>query len=152
MRRRSVLLSAVPAALAGCSLMPRTPAEAATDVQLIAAGVAAVAQDVAKAPNVPQATLVRVQADALTVSQAAAKVAQASAISATLAQQIAAAVQEIAALVLPLFPATAPFVPLINAALSLLPTILAAAGVTGAPAAHPVYTPAEARLILRGAV
>lgn len=148
--RRTLLLVA-PGALAGCATL-NSPSQLATDVQLVASGVTAAVQQIAAIPGVSASVLTRVQADALTVSADAAKVAAAAA-SATggLVQQIAAAVKEIAALVLPLFPSTQPFVPLIEAALSLLPVLLASAGVSGSAGTTPVYTPEEARLILRGA-
>jgi hypothetical protein len=147
---RRTLLAATPAALAGCATL-NSPSGLASDVQLVSAGVAAAVQQIAAIPGVASSLVTKIQADALIVSADAAKIAAAAAAASGLVPQIAAAVNEIAALVLPLFPATQPFVPLINGALSLLPVILAAAGVSGATPAAPVYTPDEARLILRGA-
>ncbi len=148
-RRR--LFLGLPAVLAGCAALP-TPSQLATDVALVSSGVAAAAQQIAAIPGIAASVLTKVEADALVVSADAAKVAAAAGQASGLVAQIAAAVEEIAALVLPLFPSSQPFVPLINAALSLLPTLLAEAGVRGAAVAAPVYTPEEARLILRGAV
>jgi hypothetical protein len=148
---RRIVLASAPAALAGCSLVPNSPSQFATDVQLVAAGVSAAAQQIAAIPGVAVSVVTKVQADALIVANDAAKIATATGAVAGLAQQIAVAVQGIADIVLPMFPATSPFVPLINAAISLLPTILAAAGVKGAKLATAVYTPEQARLILRAA-
>jgi hypothetical protein len=53
---------------------------------------------------------------------------------------------------MPLIPGGSPLEPVANALLSLVPALLAYIGISGASAAVPVYTPDQARLILRAAM
>ena len=68
-------------------------------------------------------------------------------------QEIISTVQTLAPIALALIPGASPFVPVIDAALSLAPALLADIGVTAASpkAIAPKYDQATARLVLRGA-
>ena len=72
--------------------------------------------------------------------------------TASIVAEVAAATQAVADVVLPLFPQTSPFVPIVNAAVALVPGLLAQAGISGTPVVTVpkalAYTPAEARQIL----
>ncbi len=160
--RRLVLSGAAFVALAGCTslenLLGTTPAQWATDVSLIATGVSSVAAAVAQVPNVPAKTVVQVQADANLIAEDAAKVANATVsivpgtTTASVVAEVAETTQAVADVVLPLFPQTSPFVPIVNAAVALVPGLLVQAGISGTPVVTVpkalAYTPAEARQIL----
>jgi len=66
-------------------------------------------------------------------------------------QEIAATVRALAPIVLAYVPNGSAWVPVVDAATSLLPTVLAYVGIAGASATAPVYVPNAARLILLGA-
>jgi hypothetical protein len=160
--RRVALSGAALFTLAGCTMLKNllgtTPAQWAMDVSLIASGVASVAAAVAQVPNVAASSVAQVQADAKLIAEDATKVANSTATvvagtsTATIIEEVAATTQAVADIVLPLFPQTSPFVPIVNAAVALVPGLLAQAGISGTPVVivpkAPAYTPAEARQIL----
>ena len=75
----------------------------------------------------------------------------ASAPAGSVVQQVITAVQALVPLAAPLLPAGSVWGPLLQAALSLVPEIAAAAGLTGAATVPaPKYTPAQARALLTG--
>ncbi len=147
---RRALLGAAMLSLAGCA--GASASQLATDVQLVADGLAAAIADIAKIPGIASDTLTRLQGDLATIEGDAAKVAADTADAGTGAvQEIAAGVRLIAGIVLPLSGLPGTVATVINAAVSLLPAILAAAGLVGASVTAPAYTPEQARLILRAA-
>ncbi len=154
-RRRLLLATSglvASVALAACSTANTVPSQVATDVQLIASGLSAAIAAVAAIPGVPAATVTQLQGYLATIQTDAAQVASATASASTsTVQEIATTVQAVADVALPLIPGGAVAVPLINAAVSLLPSILTAFGITSATKRAPVYTPDQARLILRAA-
>jgi phage-related protein len=139
----------VPAlSVLGCATSSTTPSQLATDVNLIASGLAAAIASIQQIPGVASTTLTQLQADLTTIQADAAQVASAPATS--VVQAIGQAVQAVAALVLPLVPGGSSIEVTVQAALSLLPEIMAAAGVSGATTT-PKFTPEQARLILAAA-
>jgi hypothetical protein len=150
--RRSILAMAGAAvALSACGTTI-TSSQLATDVQLIASGLSSAITAIAAIPGVPAATVTQLQGYLATIKTDAGQVAAATASAGTnVVQEIASTVQTVAGIALPLIPGGSAIVPIINAAISLLPTILAAAGVTSATKTSPVYSPEQARLILRAA-
>ena len=145
---RRAMLSLSAAALAATSCAGKTPSQLATDVGLIASGLASVVTSLAQAPGVPAATLAQLQGWLATIEADAAQVAAASA-GAGGVVEFARAVQALAAIALPLIPGGSAIAALIDAAMSLLPMVLGTVGISGAPLAAPVYAPDQARLILR---
>jgi hypothetical protein len=152
MNRRTLLCAAafVPAlGLLACG--SQTASQLATDVQLIAAGLTAAIADIKQVPGVSSAAVIQLDDDLATIQADAAKVATSVATPATsTVQEIGQVVQAVAAVVLPLVPAGSVIEATIQAAVSLLPVVLAAVGVSGAgvPAK---YEPEQARLILAAA-
>jgi hypothetical protein len=153
--RRSVLfLSGAAIALAACSSTTVTLSQLAADVQLVASGISSVVAAVAQIPGVPATTVTQLQGYLATIQIDAGKVASAtpSAVAGTsiasIVEEIAVAVQAVAEVALPLIPGGSAAVPILNAAVSLLPIILDAAGIAGATKAVGAYTPDQARLIL----
>ena len=149
MLRRTLLFASaiVPAAaLVGCQV--QTASQIASDVRLIASGLTAAMADIRLLPGIPAAAVTQLDFYLATVQADAAKVASAtSAPAASTIQEVAQVVQALASVALPLVPGGSVIEAAIQAALSLLPVILAAAGVSGAgtPAK---YQPAQARAIL----
>lgn len=146
-------LSGVALPLAGCSTSAvPAPSQLATDVGLVASGLASVVAAIAALPGVSAATVAQVQGYIATIQADAAQVAAATAnVGTSVVQEIATTVSAVAGVVLPLFPATAGIAAIVQAAMSLLPTIMAAVGITSAPSTPPVYMADQARLILRSA-
>ena len=152
-RRGWMLGSASALILAACTAKP-TPSQAATDAALLATGVASLvtALQTVQPPVAPD-DLAKIQGYLTVIQQGAASLAAATAGTSTTAQAIAAAVQEIAVLVTPYIPGIGPYKDLINAAITLLPTFLASAGVAGARAdAVPAGNVALARALLAAGV
>jgi|GEM_PF-3443728 hypothetical protein len=149
--RRSILAMAGAAVtLTACGTTTITASQLATDAQLIASGLASAITAIAAISSVPAATVTQLQGYLATIKADAATVAAASA-GTSVVQEIASTVQTVADIALPLIPGGSAIVSIVNAAVSLLPTILAAAGVTSAAKTSPIYSPEQARLILRGA-
>nr|WP_294511936.1 hypothetical protein [uncultured Rhodopila sp.] len=149
MFRRTLLCTTalVPAiALVGCQA--QTASQIASDVKLIASGLTAAMADIKLLPGVPGAAVTQLDFYLATIQAGAAKVASATSVStASTVQEIAQVVQAIASVALPLVPAGSVIEAAIQAALSLLPAILAAVGVAGA-SVRTKYQPAQARAIL----
>jgi len=149
------------AGLAGVALLTQagscqvtTVSAAATDANLIAAGVASVIATLQTQPIVTasqQATLTQMQGYLATIQADAAALAKTP--STSTAQEIVTVVQTLAPLALSFVPGGSTVAVLVNAALSLAPQLLADLGVAGATmGAAPVkYSADEARLILKGA-
>lgn len=144
--RRAML--SLSAAFAATSCAGTTPSQLASDVRLIASGLASVVASLAQAPGVPPATLARLQDWLDTIEADAAQVATASAGPGPVPEFVRA-VQALASIALPLIPGGSAIAALIDAAVSLLPMVLGAVGISGATLAAPVYAPDQARLILR---
>jgi hypothetical protein len=152
MNRRTLLGVAVllPAATPlACGT--QTPSQIASDVNLVASGLAAAINDIKQIPGVPAAALAQLELYLATIQADAAKVASATATPTTsTVQEISQVVQALASVALPLVPAGSVMQATIQAAVSLLPVILAAVGVSGAGV--PVsYRPSQARAILAAA-
>lgn len=161
--RRAALVFAV-FALAGCAsqiknITPVPADQASRDVNTIAAALSAVLNTlVALGANVPADVLDKIKAEIATINAAAAEignaVGRATAPAASWLTMLQDAVSVVATLVTPFFPAASVVGSVINAALSLLPSVLAIFGTTvsarlKAPA-H-AYDPNEARTILLSA-
>jgi hypothetical protein len=150
MNRRHFLATATMLPLAACAV-PTTLSQAATDASTIVTALQAIAPSLLGLLKDPTLAT-QIQADIATAAQAAAAVATAAPTStAPLIQQIIQAVQALATIVLPLAglpPATAS---IIQAALSLLPGLATAAGLSAATSTVPAMPPEAARLILRAA-
>jgi hypothetical protein len=144
----SALATVSAVALAACTSGTPTASQLAADVNLIATGLTAALPQIQQIPGLPAAALAEIekylaiiQADAVKVAAAVASPPPGT------VQEIAQVVQALAAVALPLLPAGSVAEAAIQAAISLLPVILAAIGVAGAgvPAR---YAPADARAIL----
>ena len=143
------------AGVAACSTSTTTASQVATDVSLIASGLSSAITAIAAIPGVPATIVTQLQGYLATIKTDAEQVATATATAsadANIVQEIASTVQTVADIALPLIPGGSAIVLIINAAISLLPTILAVVGVTSATRMLPVYTPDQARLILRAAM
>lgn len=152
--RRPLLGLLTMGTLAACATPgATTPTQLATDVNLIASGLSAAIASVAAIPGVSAAAVTQLQGYLATIQADAKTVAAATVTTPTsTVQEVAQAVQAVASVALPLIPGGSTVLALIQAAISLLPSILAAIGVSGAaPATPPVYSPAQARLILASA-
>ena len=132
--------------LLGCEA--QTASQLAADVNLITSGLTAAVAPVKQIAGVPSAALTQSDFYVATIQTDAAKVATAVGTPATsTVQEIGQVVQALASIVLPLVPGGSVIEATIQAAVSLLPVILAAAGVSGAGV--PVkYRPEQARAIL----
>lgn len=149
---RAILCGAVALSVVACSAQNTSPSQIATDVNLVASGLSAAVTQVAAIPGINPTVVAQLQADLALIQKDAAQVAaDTAAPSASLVQEIASTVQAVATVALPLVPGGAPFVPVIQAAVSMLPTLLAAVHVSGAAPVATAYTPNAARLILMGA-
>jgi hypothetical protein len=149
MNRRTLLGAAAllpPAAMLACGT--QTPPQITTDVNLIASGLTAAIASIKQISDVPAAALAQLESYLAIIQADVAKVASANATPATsTVREISQAVQAIASVALPLVPAGSVAQAAIQAAVSLLPVILAAVGVSGAGV--PVeYRPSQARAIL----
>jgi hypothetical protein len=148
------LTLAAAALLAGCtSTTPVTPSTVATDANLITTGLSAAVAQIALVPGVNAATVATLQADLAIVQKDAASIAAAtSAPSASTVQEIVQTVEAIAPVALALVPGGSALVPVIDAAVSLAPTLIAdiQAVKTAGAVAPGAYSTEEARLILKG--
>jgi hypothetical protein len=151
---RRHILSALPffAALnlTGCAgtTTTTTPTQLATDVNLIASGLSSAIASISQIPGVSAAIVSQLQADLATIQADAAQVANAT--QPAIVQEIGTVVQAVATIALPLIPGGSAVAATVQAAVSLLPVVLATAGVSGAPVATQ-FTPEQARLILAAA-
>jgi hypothetical protein len=149
MLRRTLLFASaiVPAvAIVGCEV--QTASQIASDVNLIASGLSAVMAEIKLLPDIPAADVTQLDFYVATIQAGAAKVASTVSTPATSTiQEIAQVVQALASVALPLVPGGSAIEVAIQAALSLLPVILAAVGVSGA-GLPTKYQPSHARAIL----
>lgn len=156
MNRRSAIASLFAiGALAGCQTGANPQTQLQTTSALVTAGVAAVAASVLATPHLAPDTAAKINQAVATVNAANQVIQGATATTGTAAQQIAAAVKYAAPILLAMLSPQSAEAIALNAALALLPTILAAAGVPPAPAAALAPTgktmdPAQAVLILKG--
>jgi hypothetical protein len=126
-----------------------TAAQIAQDASIIAAGLSGLASGLSTSQGFTAAQIAAIQSVAATVSADAAAIAKTVATpAASTVQTLANDVQVFAAMILPLTPA-APFLPIVNAALAMLPGLLAQVGITGMD--RSVMSADAARLILRAA-
>ncbi len=145
----SMLLAAV--ALEACGSV--TPSQAATDAGLIASGLASAVAALSAMPGIPADKLALVQTALADIKAASASLASSTAgVDATTVKGIATLVTQIAVTVLPFVPGGAPIAAVIAAAQSLVPVLLAAAGIAGAATAAARFSPAEARALLKAGV
>ena len=151
--------AAILAAAGACSTITTAVSQGAMDAELIASGIGAALAAV-KAISGASSTLIdQLQGYVTTIQEDATAIATATASTgANLAQFIEAAVKAAAPLLLSLIPGgsalASTITPLVNAAVSLVSSLLSEYGVTSeiVTSEMPKYTPAEARLILRGAM
>ncbi len=162
MHKPVVLAVAAAIAFVGCTASPgttttitSTASRLASDVNLVATGLAAALPAIAQVPGVPAATIAQINADLASIQKDAAAVQAATAANgaapASTVQEIASVVGDIATVALPLVPGGSAIVPVVQAAEALLPGILSAADVVAAGAPANAMDPSSARLILRGA-
>ena len=147
MNRRTLLATAaalIPLAACGTKL---TISRVAADINLEAQGLATVVAALAAVPNIPAATIVKAQS-LFAVIQADAKAFAASVANppAGTVQEVEQAVQALAAIAASI-PALAPYAVVIQAAVALLPVMLASVGVPVVGAA-PKMGAAQARAVL----
>jgi len=149
---RIAALAVTIAALAGCA--GSSVSQVATDASLIAAALPPLLASLSAIPGVNQTTIATLQADNATVQADAALLAKTP--SATTAAGIESTIAEFAPLALTLVPGASPYVPVIEAAVSLaqvLVTDFSAPSTTAASAVAPtVYTASQARAILAAGV
>ena len=149
MKKLLIVLASITAlAVAACST---TVSQVATDVQLVATGVEAVLTAVKGISGVSSDTIADIEKYVTIVKDDAAKVAADTSSAGTdKVQEIVAAVKSINSIVGALAGVPSGVTALINAAVSLLPTLLQAAGISSADmsAQAPVYSAAQARAIL----
>lgn len=153
MNRRALLATTLLAPLAACASGAPSPSQVIVDVQSIAGGLSAVLPTILAAVGVGTATAAQISGYVADVQAAASALgkATASAAASPLAQQIIADVQAVAPIALAIVGLPPSTVAVIQAALSLLPAIAAALGLTSAPSTVPTFDPATARLLLLGA-
>lgn len=132
----------------GCSTSSTAASQLVADVNLIASGLAAAVASIKQIPGVPAARLSQLDADLAAIQADAAKLV--TAVAPSTVQQIGQVVQAVAAIALPLVPGGSAIEATVQAAVSLLPVIMAAVGVSGA-AMSVKFPPAQARLILAAA-
>lgn len=150
-RRHLLAFVATLPILAGCGTTP-TINSVANDVQVVSAGLKAIAPSILTAIGTDKVVADKFQSYMDTITAGASSIVTAtSATSTSIVQQVIAAVQAIAPLVLSLVGLPASIVTVIQAAVAMLPSIAAAVGLTLAMKATPTMTPAAARLILQGA-
>jgi hypothetical protein len=149
MNRRTLLRAtvAVPAlaALAACGA---SLSQVTSDVQTIASGLAGIMPQISSIPGIAASSVAKLSGYLADLKSLASQVAANATPSATTIQQVASDVQAFADLALPLIPGGAVYVVAINAALALLPGLLAAVGVSAGSLEAPEMTPAQARSVL----
>lgn len=130
-----------------------TASQLVIDIQTIDAGLATLPALLAAAGvKVSAAVQAQINTALTDIDNQAQSIAAALTTPGVSAQAVVADIKLIAALVTPFFPQAATIVPLVEAAVSLIGTLLSLAGVTGAAPAPPAkYSPDAARVILRAA-
>jgi|WetSurMetagenome_2_1015567.scaffolds.fasta_scaffold13380_7 hypothetical protein len=150
-RRHLLILStatAFGALLTGCA--GKTESQLQTDVSLIANGLGNVLGTLKNIPglNVPADVSAKIDAELAVIKSDASAIATALTPDANTVQAIADAVNAIYPLVTPFFPAAPAIAIAVQAALDLVPVILAAVGKSSASTRKAVYDPSTARLVL----
>jgi len=152
MKRRTILFGAASVsalALAGCA--GQTPTQLQSDVTAISQGLSGIVSALKAIPSVPANIVAEAQTAISAIQTNAATIAAALTPQASVVQQIAQAVTTLSTLLTPFFPLSAPVAGVVQAALALVPVILAAVGVQSAGASLSTMTPEQARLVLRAA-
>lgn len=135
-------------ALAACT--GKTTDQLHQDVMLISSGLASLAQTLQAIPQVPPAVLAQANATIADIQAHADEIASTLTPGATMLQAISNSVNTLAALLTPYFPMSPAMAAVIQAALSLVPVVLASAGVAAAPPKG-AMAPDAARVVLRSA-
>jgi hypothetical protein len=153
-RRHFALLLglSVPALIAGCANAP-SAAQIQADAKLISDGLTSVFKSLTAAGvNIPAATVAQIQTALTQIQAAATDINAAASPQASLVSNLTSAVSVLSTLATPFFPAATPIGLALQAALALVPGLLAMVGLSApASAAASSMTPDQARLILRGA-
>lgn len=152
-----VLILALTIALAACQTGTNARTQLQTDSALVTAGVAAVAASVLATPSLAPDTAAKIGNAVATVNAANQVIQGATQTTGTNAQALVVAIKMAAPMILAMLNPTSAEAIAINAALSLLPTIMTAAGVPATPmaamlAADKRMDEAQAVLILKGYV
>jgi hypothetical protein len=163
MDRRSLLSAGIlaplglAAGLAGCkqpdpnSPGPLTVNNVANDAILVSRGLQAAWSEISQLTTIPPATLAKIQSDIQLVENDANLIATKEATAATpWIKELGPLVVDAASLALPFIPGGSPLQAILQAAISVLPAMFAAVGLSGAPG-RATYSPDAARLILAGA-
>src|SRR5579859_1868440 len=155
MNRRTLLASSAFLVLVGCQNGTTPQTQLKANAALVTAGVAAVAASVLATPNLAPNTAAKINGALATVVAANNVIQQATVMpTGNAPQQLVVAIKVAAPILLAMLVPTSSEAIALNAALALLPTILALAGVPPAPAAtmaaKKMMDPAQAVLILRG--
>ena len=150
MNRRTLLASAaalIPAGILAACGQNLTISQVAADINLEAQGLAPVVAALAAVPNIPAVTVAKAQA-LFAVIQADAKAFATSVANppAGTVQEVEQAVQALAAIAAAI-PALAPYAVVIQAAVALLPVMLASVGVPVVGSA-PKMSATQARAVL----
>ncbi len=151
MNRRTIIhaFALLPVStIVACGMQTPSPSQLASDVNLIVTGLTAAVASIKQIPGVPAPAVMQLQLY-LTKIQADAQQIVATPAPSTV-QEIGQVVQDVAAIALPLIPGGSVVEATVQAAVSLLPTLMAAIGVSGA-ALSTKYDPDQARLILAAA-
>jgi hypothetical protein len=154
MNRRGLLraVAILPAAsLLACQPGGPAPAQFVSDVQLLLSGLTAAIASIKQIPGVPapavatlEDNLSRLQTEAAAITVATGK------LSPSTVQEIGQVVEAVASVALPLLPGGSAIELTIEAAVAILPPIMAAAGISGI-GKKPELTPDQARAILAAA-
>ena len=155
---RRTLCCATPAlalalAVTGCAGQTTTQLQA--DVTAISSGLAGVVAALRALPGNPVPASVIAQAETVIadIQGNAAAIASTLTPAPSIVQAIGTAVSTLDALVAPFFPQAPAVAAVVQAALALVPVVLASAGIAAAPlAAPPRFTTAQARAILAAGV
>ncbi|MDA8251086.1 MAG: hypothetical protein M0Z28_18210 [Rhodospirillales bacterium] len=150
-RRNFLAASALlPLGLAACAGQTQTQLQA--DVQAVAQGLGGVVSSLSAVPHVPQAVVTQAMALIGQVKADAAQIATALTPNPNVVQHIADTINALLPIVAPYFPVAPAVAAVLQAALALVPVILAAVGKpVPAGAATAAMTPAQARLVLLAA-
>jgi hypothetical protein len=153
--RRSVLAlisAAAVASVAACANAPNA-AQIQADAKLISDGLTSIFSTLpAAGVNIPPATTAQIQTALAQIQAAAADIATAASPQASIVTNLTSAVSVLSTLATPFFPAATPIGLALQAALALIPGLLAMVGASApASAAASSMPPDQARLILRGA-
>ncbi len=151
MNRRTLLATVAAmapiAVLAACK--SGSVSQVTADVQAIAAGLSGIMPQIGTAPGISASVVAQLNTYLTDLKSLASQIGANATPSASIIQQVASDVQAFANLALPLIPGGAAYLVAINAALALLPALLAAVGVSASTPVAPSMTPAQARAVLQ---